>query len=107
MLNGFLPCGLVYLAASASMNKGSVGYSLAFMLLFGLGTLPAMIGVVYSKNIFPANWRLSLKKLTPVFLSMLGLLFILRGMDLNIPYVSPHIAQASNGLIHSCCKVPK
>jgi len=97
ILNGFLPCGLVYLAASASLSQGSISYSLMFMLLFGLGTLPAILGLIVSKNLFPAQWRFPVRKLTPYFLLVIGSLFVLRGLDLNIPYISPHIVQVQSG----------
>ncbi len=109
ILNGFLPCGLVYLAASASLNQGSILYSLTFMFLFGLGTLPAILGLILSKKLFPSQWRIPIRKLTPYLLVILGSLFILRGMDLNIPYISPHIVQAQAGhktISAECCGKP-
>jgi uncharacterized protein len=103
ILNGFLPCGLVYLAAAASINNGSIGYSMAYMMLFGLGTLPAMTGIIAARNYFPVKWRFSLRKFSPVFLTILGLLFVVRGLGLNIPYVSPGIIQSTKGQIPVCC----
>ena len=44
---------------------------------------------VYSKNIFSLNIRNKIQKAIPVFVVIIGLLFILRGMGLGIPYVSP------------------
>jgi len=98
---------MVYLAATASLNHGSIGYSLLFMLLFGLGTLPSMTGVILTRNLVPIAWKSSLRRLAPVFISVMGLLFVLRGLDLNIPYVSPHIVQSSHGKVHSCCTKPE
>jgi sulfite exporter TauE/SafE len=102
VLNGFLPCGLVYLAATASLNQGSMGYSALFMLFFGIGTLPAMIGIVYSKKLIPTTAQSIFKKASPVFLTILGVLFICRGLDLDIPYLSPHISQTTTGTVNSC-----
>ena len=96
VLNGFLPCGLVYMAAIASLNQGNIGYSLTFMTLFGLGTLPAMLAIAYSGKLVPLKWRFSIRKLSPVLLALLGLLFIVRGLNLDIPYLSAHISQKTN-----------
>jgi len=104
MLNGFLPCGMVYMAATASLNNGNIGYSLAFMLLFGMGTLPAMTGVIASHNLVPIRLKLSFRKLSPLLLTALGLLFVLRGLSLDIPYLSPKLVQNNGAVIHNCCK---
>jgi len=109
VLNGFLPCGLVYLAASASISQGSILYSIGFMFLFGLGTLPAILVLIFSKNLLPAKWSFLVKKLTPFLLVVLGSMFILRGLDLNIPYLSPHIVQVQTGhkaITSQCCEKP-
>jgi uncharacterized protein len=106
IINGFLPCGMVYLAATASLNQGSISYSLSYMLLFGLGTLPAMTGIIMTRNLLPVKWKFSLRKLSPVFLAILGLLFLLRGMNLDIPYISPHFTKTVNGNIPICSTKP-
>jgi sulfite exporter TauE/SafE len=108
-LNGFLPCGLVYLAASASISQGSILYSVGFMFLFGLGTLPAILVLIFSKSMLPSKWSFPVKKLTPYLLILLGSTFILRGLDLNIPYLSPHIVQVQTGhkaVTSQCCEKP-
>ncbi|MDX1618880.1 MAG: sulfite exporter TauE/SafE family protein, partial [Balneolaceae bacterium] len=38
VLNGFLPCGFVYMALAASLTSGSVYGSIYFMMGFGFGT---------------------------------------------------------------------
>ncbi len=109
VLNGFLPCGLVYLAASASISQGSILYSIGFMFLFGLGTLPAILTLIFSKKLLPSKWSFPVKKLTPYLLIFLGSMFILRGLDLNIPYLSPHIIQVQTGhktITSQCCGRP-
>ena len=42
---GFLPCGLVYTVLMTSASTGSLAYGAATMFAFGLGTLPAMLGL--------------------------------------------------------------
>ncbi|WP_027395782.1 sulfite exporter TauE/SafE family protein [Aquimarina latercula] len=89
-LNGFLPCGLVYMAVFAAVALGNVMNSTLYVLLFGLGTIPLMTMVVYAGHFFKAKWiRKHVQKVIPVFIVMIGLLFILRGMGLGIPYISP------------------
>ncbi|MFD2564368.1 sulfite exporter TauE/SafE family protein [Aquimarina rubra] len=89
-LNGFLPCGLVYMAIFAAIALGSIVESSIYVILFGLGTIPLMTLVVYAGNLFKGKWiRKHIQKAIPVFVVMMGLLFILRGMGLGIPYVSP------------------
>ena len=87
--NGFLPCGMVYMALVGAVATSEFYLGAFYMLLFGLGTIPIMTIAVYSKNIFSLNLRKKITKTIPVFVVIIGLLFILRGMGLGIPYVSP------------------
>lgn len=89
VLNGFLPCGMVYMALTASLAAGGVWQSASFMLFFGLGTFPFMFAAVLFGNILNATVRNKILKIVPIFMLLLGALFILRGMELGIPYVSP------------------
>ncbi len=59
------------------------------MILFGLGTVPLMTTAVYLSGILKDSAKQRIRKLIPVFVVIIGLLFILRGMGLGIPYVSP------------------
>jgi sulfite exporter TauE/SafE len=83
MLNGLLPCGLTYLALSACLILPSTTDGLLFMLLFGLGTWPVMIGSVkllsYLKNSF------SLAKLSKLALIFVGCTLLLR-----VWWIHPH-----------------
>lgn len=89
ILNGLLPCGLVYAALFAALSMGSVIHSASYMALFGFGTIPIMLGLgVFSEIITPAV-RTKLNKAVPYFLAVVAILLILRGMNLGIPYISP------------------
>ncbi|MHA7059847.1 sulfite exporter TauE/SafE family protein [Aquimarina sp. M1] len=89
-LNGFLPCGLVYMAVFGAIALGSIIESSLYVILFGIGTIPLMTAVIYTRNLFQGKWiRKHTQKAIPVFLVVIGLLFVLRGMGLGIPYVSP------------------
>ena len=88
-LNGFLPCGLVYMALFGSMATASPWLGALFMVLFGMGTIPLMTTAVYFGSMLKGAAKKSVQRLIPVFVILIGLLFILRGMGLGIPYISP------------------
>ena len=88
-LNGLLPCGLVYAAAIGAAAMGTVQQGAFFMLLFGLGTLPALIALRMSGSMIGNHARALLRKASPVLVSTLAVLMILRGLELGIPLVSP------------------
>ena len=89
ILNGFLPCGMVYMALTASLAAGGIWQSSLFMFLFGIGTFPFMFVIVFLGNFITAASRLKILKIIPVMMVILGGLFIIRGMELGIPYLSP------------------
>lgn len=91
LLNGLLPCGLVYVAIGGSIATGSVTQGALFMLAFGLGTLPMMFSAVLISNFISVGFRNRIRKIIPVFIVLMGCLFILRGLNLDVPYLSPKI----------------
>ena len=91
LLNGLLPCGLVYAAIGGAIATGEVTSGALFMLAFGLGTLPMMFSAVLLSNFISLSFRNRIRKMIPVFVIILGCLFIVRGLNLNIPYLSPKI----------------
>lgn len=100
--NGFLPCGLVYTAASASIASGHWETSLWFMFGFGLGTIPSLTSVVYLVCIIPNHIRSFLSYFYKYLVLIVGILLILRGLNLGIPYISPAM-NAETEEVHSCC----
>ncbi|MFD2517676.1 sulfite exporter TauE/SafE family protein [Salinimicrobium flavum] len=88
-LNGFLPCGLVYMAVFGAIAVGGILEGSLYMLLFGVGTIPLMTSAVYFSGLFNRVMRQKVQRLIPVVVVMMGVLFILRGMGLGIPYISP------------------
>ncbi|QTN38450.1 sulfite exporter TauE/SafE family protein [Cryomorphaceae bacterium] len=89
LLNGLLPCGLVYIALVGSVGVGSALGGATYMALFGLGTIPMMFLAMFAGNVLHVSLRQRLQKMIPVVVVIIGALFILRGMGLGIPYVSP------------------
>ena len=100
LLNGLLPCGLVYVALAGAVAQGSLLSGVFYMTVFGLGTLPAMLGISLSGKIFPLPRRLQLRRAIPLGVCLLAGLLILRGLALGIPYLSPALVA---GVPASCC----
>ncbi|MDH5604788.1 MAG: sulfite exporter TauE/SafE family protein [Cyclobacteriaceae bacterium] len=89
MLNGLLPCGLVYMAVVYSLTGSSPFEGMLLMILFGLGTVPTLFMTSSLASLLKG--RVNMNKIVPVFISLLGVLLIIRGLGLGIPYVSPDI----------------
>lgn len=89
LLNGLLPCGLVYMAIASALIIGTPFQSGLFMMAFGLGTLPLMAMLMLTGHYISFSLRAKMKKLIPFFIAFVALLMILRGMNLGIPYISP------------------
>jgi sulfite exporter TauE/SafE len=97
-LNGFLPCGLVYMAIFASIATGNAINGSLYMVLFGLGTIPLMTAFVYLGNFTTGLVQKRIQQFIPIAIVVIAILFILRGLGLGIPYVSPiHIHEMVDG----------
>ncbi|ARV08915.1 hypothetical protein BTO05_04425 [Winogradskyella sp. PC-19] len=88
-LNGFLPCGLVYMAVFGAIASGSLAKGSLYMLLFGLGTIPLMTTAIYIGKFLNSSVKQHIQKAIPIFVVVIGALFIVRGLGLGIPYISP------------------
>jgi len=102
LINGLLPCGLVYVGLAGALAMADPLQSAAFMATFGLGTVPMMITVILAGDLISLQWRAKVRKLMPVMFAIMGALFILRGMNLGIPYVSPNMEVTEVGGTPSC-----
>jgi len=91
--NGFLPCGLVYMALIGAISVGNETQGALYMALFGIGTIPMMTAAILLGNVVNISIRAKIQKIIPVFVVIIGLLFILRGLGLGIPYISPSDAK--------------
>lgn len=89
LLNGLLPCGFVYVGIAGALSTGSWLNGAAYMTLFGLGTFPIMLATAVLGKVINFKLHGRINKSIPVFAGILALLFILRGMNLGIPYLSP------------------
>ena len=88
-LNGFLPCGMVYMALVGAIATSNPSQGFLYMAIYGLGTIPLMTVILYAKNIFSISLRNKIQNAIPYFVVVIGVLFILRGVGMGIPYVSP------------------
>ncbi|MBS1585920.1 MAG: sulfite exporter TauE/SafE family protein [Bacteroidetes bacterium] len=102
-LNGLLPCGLVYMALSASVTATTAVQSMELMYVFGLGTAPMLVSITLLKSKMTFVRATHFRKLVPVAMFVLGGLFVVRGMNLGIPYLSPSLAVTEQGVKASCC----
>lgn len=89
MLNGLLPCGMVYMALAAALSADSVQGSALFMVSFGVGTWPAMLSVALLGAFAKARLRFNFAFWLPIISILMGGWFLLRGANLDIPFLSP------------------
>jgi sulfite exporter TauE/SafE len=101
MLNGLIPCGMVYLALATALHSANYQSGAIFMLWFGLGTLPLMLFVSIGKLYLKRYLRFNSQKLIPWFALFMGTLFILRSANLGIPFISPS-THSSYGATEKC-----
>lgn len=121
LLNGLLPCGLVYMALAGSIGTGNATLGALYMLLFGFGTMPMLLAINLSGGFVSASLRQRINKLIPTLVVVVGILFILRGLSLGIPYISPSESKIrmkyekslkeqtapAKEEMHDCCKPSK
>lgn len=100
-LNGLLPCGLVTVALMGSIGAATPVGGATFMAAFGLGTVPVMLALAVGVRLLPQWVRLKHRLVVPAVALVLGLVFVLRGSALGIPYLSPEAP--SHAKTASCC----
>ena len=103
LVNGLLPCGLVYAACAAAMTLDTWANSVEYMTVFGLGTVPMMLAIALLGKRFQFILRFQLQRLIPVSLALVGLLLVLRGLALGIPHLSPVLSVQADA-VRQCCQ---
>ena len=101
-LNGFLPCGLVYMAVFGALTTTNAFLGSLYMFIFGLGTIPLMTVIVYVGNFASGLVRKRIQQLIPYVVVLIGILFVLRGLGLGIPYISPTPVTNLITPVHGC-----
>lgn len=104
-LNGLLPCGLVHMAIAAAIAISNVLHAVLFMAFFGLATVPLMFSISYFSNLISVQFRSTIRKAMPYITATMAVLLIIRGLNLNIPYVSPQKNVETNSF--ASCHHPK
>ncbi len=89
LLNGLLPCGLVYVAIAGAINTNDLINCILYMIIFGVGTIPIMLAIPLLGNMVGNAFRKRYSKVLSGFIIILGIIFVLRGLSLGIPYISP------------------
>ncbi len=99
ILNGFLPCGFVYVGLAGSLVSSSVVEGALYMTLFGLGTVPMMVMASLASSFVSLSLRRKIQKMIPVFMLFFACLFVLRGLNLGIPFLSPFLQTEGIGVV--------
>jgi len=94
MVWGWLPCGLVYAALALAAATGDAKISALTMLFFGLGTLPAVMGVGIMTGVLTKLSRMQrFKQAIGVFMIALALLAAM-------PWLNPMAFTNHTNIIH-------
>lgn len=101
MGNGLLPCGMVYLAIAAALGTFRVNEGVGLMMSFGMGTLPALLALTYFHQRLSLSFRNRMRSSIPILMAVMGILLVLRGLNLGIPFISPMLAHSPGETI-SC-----
>jgi uncharacterized protein len=104
LLNGLLPCGLVYMAIAGALVSGSLADGALFMFVFGLGTIPVMLALSLGGVYVGIQVRNRIRRIIPYAVILIGVLFILRGLNLGIPMISPKVETKKEKVVMECCK---
>ena len=80
-LNGFIPCGLVYIAALGVMVQGSVLESSLYMALFGLGTVPFLSVIIYASSYIKKNFSMQAQHVRFVAFLIVSIFMIWKGIS--------------------------
>lgn len=106
LINGVLPCGLVYIAMAGAVGAGGWWQSMLYMFLFGIGTMPLLFGFMLFKSRLSTLYRNLFQRVVPVFTVVLAILLIVRGLNLGIPYFSPKVNTMKEKTNIECCSRP-
>lgn len=105
LLNGLLPCGLVYIGIAGSVASGHYLKGAMFMFFFGIGTFFVMYTVAFLGQFISLKFRNQVRQSMPYVVSLMAVLLILRGLNLGIPYLSPEFEKEKRKI--SCCESSK
>lgn len=105
VFTGLLPCGLVYAFLVRAIATGGAASGLLTMLAFGLGTVPAMVGVGLVGSAISVNWRQHIYRWSGVVLIVLGMATVARATPWACDiFGHDNSVESSSG--DSCCHPP-
>lgn len=99
LLNGLLPCGLVYVALAGATASQDPFRGLVFMAFFGMGTLPLLAALLLLGKSLQTHIRQQMTKWYPVLIGCMALLLILRGLDRGT-LMSPSLLAGKHAVVH-------
>jgi sulfite exporter TauE/SafE len=102
LLNGYLPCGLAYMAAMSSVSTGHISKSVLWMIFFGISTIPSLSFVLWISSITENKFRTVFQFIYEYLILIVAILLILRGLNLGVPFLSPYFNEEQN-LVSKCC----
>jgi sulfite exporter TauE/SafE len=100
LLNGLLPCGLVYLGIAGAIATGNYFKGAEFMFFFGMGTVPILFATTFLGQFISIKFRNTIKRSMPYLVSIMAVLLIVRGF----PYLSPEFEKEAHKV--SCSEKP-
>jgi hypothetical protein len=107
LLNGLLPCGPVYVAIGLSLASANIFAGAFYMAIFGLGTVPVMLSLSMVGNYLTTAIRTKIRQFVPVFIIIMGVWFVLKGLGLGIHYISPsdQKLKVNTEVTKKCCNL--
>ncbi len=93
MINGLLPCGLVYFFAVTSASTGSAIYGALVMFIFGISTIPALFSLGFFVGLYKnSSLRDLIIKIASISVIIFGIYTIKNGYE-YIKYPQKSISQ--------------
>lgn len=97
IVNGLLPCGMVYMALVVALGMQSPIDGGIYMFFFGIGTIPLLLVLMVSGSFISITRRQVVQKAIPYLGVLIGVLMVFRGLGLGIPGLSPQMATFDYG----------
>lgn len=99
LLNGLLPCGLVYVALAGATASQDPMRGAGFMIFFGMGTLPLLTALLLLGKGLQTHVRQKMISWYPVMIGCMALLLILRGLNQG-NMLSPSLVAGKHLVVH-------
>jgi sulfite exporter TauE/SafE len=101
VLNGLIPCGLIYLALAGSLLLAKPLLGMGFMFLFGLGTLPALILISFFEALIPEGRKRKFSSVYSVVAIVAGGILVFRGLA-DYPSINEYVQMSMSRVMSLC-----